>query len=117
MKEDIKKLWLDTLRSEKYEQGVEALKSTNDKFCCLGVLCDLHRTHTGQGYWKEHTEGTYCYFISEEDCDSGILPQAVSDWAGLSDENPVIGDGTATEYNDERRLSFSEISDLIEKNL
>jgi len=40
MKLEVKKLWIEALRSGKYEQGRGALNK-DGKFCCLGVLCDL----------------------------------------------------------------------------
>ena len=29
------------LRSGEYVQGLERLRSEDDKFCCLGVACDI----------------------------------------------------------------------------
>lgn len=40
MKADLKQSWLVALRSGRYEQGRSYLRS-EDRFCCLGVLCDL----------------------------------------------------------------------------
>ena len=34
-------IWAEALRSGKYKQGHGALRSDGDKFCCLGVACDL----------------------------------------------------------------------------
>lgn len=36
---EVKKRWLEALRSGKYSQGKGALRSP-EGFCCLGVLCD-----------------------------------------------------------------------------
>src|SRR6056297_2776684 len=41
MKETTQK-WIDALRSGKYEQNISALRSNDNKFCCLGVLCDIY---------------------------------------------------------------------------
>lgn len=41
MKADLKAKWLEALRSGKYEQGSGVLRDNADRFCCLGVLCDL----------------------------------------------------------------------------
>ncbi len=42
MNEKVKKKWLKGLRSDKYKQGKNALKTKNrlgnEKYCCLGVL-------------------------------------------------------------------------------
>jgi hypothetical protein len=36
-----KQRWLDALRSKKYRQGKEHAAHAEDRFCCLGVLCDV----------------------------------------------------------------------------
>lgn len=41
MKAEIRQRWVEALRSEKYAQGRNLLRSSDNKFCCLGVLCDL----------------------------------------------------------------------------
>lgn len=40
MKEPVKK-WVEALRSGNYRQGTGFLKN-GDRFCCLGVMCDIH---------------------------------------------------------------------------
>jgi hypothetical protein len=47
MKPEIKKMWLEALRSGQYKQGGGALRPHGgNEFCCLGVLCNLHaQTH------------------------------------------------------------------------
>lgn len=37
----IKNKWLEALRSGNYKQGQKVLRSQDNKFCCLGVLCDI----------------------------------------------------------------------------
>jgi hypothetical protein len=45
--------WIIALRSDQYPQGQTQLRSMNDKYCCLGVLCDvLHRTRN-VGEWRK----------------------------------------------------------------
>jgi hypothetical protein len=41
MKESIRTKWLAALRSGEYEQNRECLLRINNKFCCLGVLCEV----------------------------------------------------------------------------
>lgn len=43
MKAELKAKWVEALRSGKYEQGHSALRNHDNKFCCLGVLCDVVR--------------------------------------------------------------------------
>ena len=46
MNPEVKKLWVEALRGGKYVQGKGKLhyisKDGQEKFCCLGVLCDLY---------------------------------------------------------------------------
>ena len=41
MDKQLKRKWLKALRSGKYEQGQGLLRTVDNKFCCLGVLCDV----------------------------------------------------------------------------
>lgn len=41
MKKELKQKWVEALRSGKYEQGKGVLRTFTDRFCCLGVLCDV----------------------------------------------------------------------------
>lgn len=109
MNERIKKLWVEALRSGEYPQTSGCLRDGKG-FCCLGVLCDLFSKETGQN-WDNH------HFLERSDA----LPKEVSDWAGLGiEENPVIDEENglcAIEANDDRLLTFNQISDLVSANL
>ena len=121
MDSTIKEKWLAALRSGKYKQGANALRSRQNKFCCLGVLCDIHRKETKIGKWGKDFSGKF-YFINtkkstEEFKTIGILPKIVMLWAGLKDNNPVInGAQTLASLND-RGDSFEKIADIIEEKL
>lgn len=41
MDAQLKQKWLEALRSGKYEQGSGVLRTETNRFCCLGVLCDV----------------------------------------------------------------------------
>ena len=109
MKEEIKKLWLAALRSGKYNQGQNALRRGN-KFCCLGVLCDLHAKETS-GKWRRMK-----VYLGG----SVVLPTEVCVWAGLREPNPLAKtedlSSSLVELND-GGWSFSEIADIIEKEI
>jgi hypothetical protein len=108
MNPEIKKKWVEALRSGKYKQGIGRLKG-NDEFCCLGVLCDI----SGLSNWD--AENRYLG-------DNSLLPMQVVEWAGLDSYNPRCpapnSSGTLplSAFND-HRYSFIEIADLIERNL
>jgi len=103
----IKKLRVEALRSGKYEQANGQLQRS-DKFCCLGVLCDL--------YAKEIGERPY-------DDEQGDLPGEVCQWAGLEslDSDPFLGKNSAATHNDGNAYlkpkDFIQISNLIQRYL
>ena len=111
MNEDVKKRWVKALRSGEYDQGTGGLKE--DGFCCLGVLCDLHRKETG-GEWN--MLGLIGVYLGEQN----FLPNAVMEWAGLTVIDPVVKhndymDNLST-INDSG-ADFNTIADLIEAQL
>jgi hypothetical protein len=104
--------WLKALRSGQYKQGKEWLHHKNekgqDRYCCLGVLCDLAvkarvisapvLTDDAFVYGKEDTH----------------LPPKVREWAGIKTPNGdlAFGDSLA-EMNDDGK-KFTTIAKLIE---
>jgi len=114
MNNAVKQSWLRALRSGDYHQGTGALKAGN-KFCCLGVLCDLHRKKFGEDWVGGQYEGTDSY-----------LPPSVQEWAELDSENPLVcttfdgEDGREVslgELNDSGQADFEDIATVIEENL
>lgn len=126
MNSDIKKAWLDALRSGKYQQGNNQLRK-GEYFCCLGVLCDIHNKMTGEGQWTVREDpDRYYYQPSYPDswsC-SEVLPREIVQWAGLDNGNPSVGDygcgnrtyGSIAELND-YGYTFKSLADIIEEKL
>lgn len=94
---ELKRKWIEALRSGKYQQGRGSLRNPETNcFCCLGVLCDIvdpegwmedfPRLHRGRGTFV-----------------------AVSK---LGVENP----GELVRQNDLAKKSFLEIADYIEEH-
>ena len=124
MKADVKKRWVEALRSGRYRQAPGKL--TDGKgHCCLGVLCDLARREgvikwqVGQfNDWRAIAPG-------DEYGEASVLPPAVQKWAGLDDNNPIIAMTptdfpagiTAANANDGLGWNFEKIADAIEENL
>jgi hypothetical protein len=107
----IKQLWIDALRSGEYKQGRGRLKR-DDAYCCLGVLCDLHRKETGAKWWRSRDPG-----VDEYLCSSAALPMQVTCWAGLKQDDPrTKGVQTLAQLNDSG-MDFQTIADIIEKEL
>jgi hypothetical protein len=129
MDQAIKTRWLDALRSGKYKQGTMYLAREWDNepsFCCLGVLCDLAEQdgvvgHNMDGsvrrYWNKNEDPSNA---SVRAASFTTLPDAVMNWAGLKNHNPVVNAAdcqhTLAGLNDDG-VSFDEISGYIEAQL
>jgi len=112
MNQDIKDKWINALRSGEYKQGTGTLKNSNDAFCCLGVLCDLHAKETDTR-WVDAEDGWPANYLGND----GSLPYKVIEWAGLEVQDPVICDHFISTYNDKKGYSFDQLADLIERHL
>ena len=128
------KEWVKALRSGEYQQGRGCLRSRDDKFCCLGVLCDL----TNRKEWEVVFEEDDYYAILDEE---NVLPKNILSFLDLEErepnfkislENPKLieileenykkedrintwGYYSLTELNDTWKLNFSQIADILEK--
>ena len=120
----IKELWMKALRSGEYTQGDGQLMCGTDEkpeYCCLGVLCELHRKEHHDKVW-EHTR-----YLNRH----AYLPPEVAEWAGLCEDVLVDkgkddidggydlrlgGCDTAATLNDEN-LSIESIADKIETHV
>ena len=84
VKEKIKTLWTEALRSGEYDQGSGSLKAVDctPKFCCLGVLTDLYRKDKDVS-WEEAVR--YARDPSEYNHTnaSSYMPECVASWAGF----------------------------------
>ena len=110
----IKQQWLKALRSGEYKQGRRVLrKKTVEgelKYCCLGVLCELHRKATGAREWDLSIEG-YSYYGR-----AAYSPWEVRVWAGDVFRNKLSFEGILAEAND-KGADFPTIANWIEANL
>ena len=114
MNPEIKKMWVEALRSGEYKQTTGALRqldmdSALPCYCCLGVLCDLAvKAGVTNPFYENHT---------------ACLPTSVYKWAGLDTPDPEVPLGSdkigtpLTRLNDELRMDFKTIADHIEASL
>ena len=116
MKKEYRDRWVAALRSGDYIQGQGSLKN-GDKFCCLGVLCDILAKELdvdweapGRGFHRELFDG-YTY----------LLPDIIKEEVDLEGLDPVITIKDEKEFisqfNDERGITFAELADAIEEQL
>lgn len=120
MNERVKKLWLQALRSGDYTQGQNWLKSSDecgDFHCCLGVLCDLFLTETGNGQWTPIQNDKFFTFEVERYSSPSVLPAPVMNWAELGDCNPRLGRVKVASVLNDTGKDFNYIADRIEKYL
>lgn len=116
MNSDIKKLWLEALRSGDYDQGIGCLRDTDDQFCCFGVLCDLYATKNDDlNRWRY----TQKHGPVEYDGEWNFPPRYVKVWAGLAataDEYIPSMNTSLAQLND-AAYTFNYIADIIEEHL
>ena len=137
MKPEIKKRWIEALRSSYYTKArgrLCVINNFNDvarvgqaqraicRFCALGVLCDLAAKDNVVSW----VETTYSMAIPEEingfsTLQATRLPLQVMQWAGLESEDPLIEDlegypASIVELNDNKLLPFEDIADCIERS-
>lgn len=112
--------WLAALRSGKYKQGKDALRTADNKFCCLGVYCDILQ-EKGYGEWEVDYAAKKHRF-KYKNCESiSVLPQSVvkifgfKDTCGIGFVETKTSNGDLTEFND-KGISFYNIAKIIEAN-
>ena len=104
--------WIEVLRSGKYPQGRERLRTTNG-FCCLGVACDAFNDHI----WRAAAGGSDWRYLG-----AGIdLPKPVMDAYRLRrPDGQYTGEGgyaASLAGDNDAGKTFAEIADLIEREL
>jgi hypothetical protein len=108
---DNMRLWVAALRSGDYMQGEGTLHDArHDRWCCLGVACDVFRKNGGELETSIATNG-FDIFGGYTD----FLPPKVMAWLNLYSCNPILGGTPATAWNDVNHASFYTIADLIDK--
>lgn len=105
MNKQIKQKWVTALRSGHYKQGQRQLRTRENEFCCLGVLCNIHA--------QEHLDfATRQLSPVMYDSAQAFLPDMVAQWAKI----PYSVQLELAGMNDEGK-SFNQIANYIEKVL
>ena len=99
MNKNLKRKWLRALRSGRYKQGKYYLRNSEDRYCCLGVLCECLE----KPKWND-MNGYYKY----KDRYVGTVSKRI-----LSDKIQ----NTLIDLNDSECMSFLEIADYIKNNI
>ena len=85
MNQEIKKLWLEALRSGEYKQvkgTLRRMENDEPSHCCLGVLCEIVVKNNTAYYIQRAAEQALKCEI--------VLPNTISDYCGLNESNPSI---------------------------
>jgi len=119
MKSEIKQRWIEALRSGDYEQGKEYLNNHN-RFCCLGVLCDLYSQDCNVDWETDpHKITTLKTLFNEQD----YLPMPVTLWAGIvpKDKENISTDIETSKGNlswlNDSGATFGDIANIIEEEI
>lgn len=109
----IRQKWVAALRSGQYKQGFSSLVTVgkkSDKFCCLGVLCDM-AVRAGV-IPKPEIPQLGCEYQYEGK--KGLPPKSVLNWVGLAtDSGRSEGLASLASLNDEGK-TFKHIAKIIE---
>lgn len=103
--------WVKNLESGLYKQGRERLVKAGkdfDRFCCLGVLCDMAvRAKVIPAPTRPRVGDAYCYKNNTQ-----VLSPAVMRWAGLKDDTGGHDTDSLAARNDDG-LHFKTIAKII----
>ena len=116
MRKKVKQLWVNALRSGKYEQGRSVLCSLDNKYCCLGVLTEVYIEQMKKNRKKSKvnkflgTSVSKQYQVEGEGNATCLLPKVVEKWAGLN-RNQV---SWAMCMNDTCKVDFNNIANCID---
>lgn len=116
MNKEVKQKWVAALNSGEYQQGKDVLKTKDNKFCCLGVLCDLH----AKEFNKQWEEGGSVIRHFDYLGNGYLLPEEVVKWAELEYKSPYVLENnrhtTLSGLND-LGMPFASIAKLIDDSL
>jgi hypothetical protein len=129
MDSQVKKMWVEALRSRKYVQGHGMLRDAKNRFCCLGVLCDLLDPQGWDGgtpsqVWNHHGSVGLpgkdvmrkAGFLLDA-ADPFRMPQVRIENTFTSLDSHNDGGIQFTHEQDIVRRTFAEIADAIEEQL
>jgi len=116
----IKADWVEHLRSGEYPQTdgylhikTPGLEKKADRFCCLGVLCEMAVEAGVVVRFGECADGVHGYRDPDSEVVSTHLPNiSVKRWAGLQEDQI----NNLSRMNDEGR-SFEYLANVIEQEM
>ena len=124
LKPEVKKLWVDALRSGDYTQGRHKL-CNNGNYCCLGVLCEL-AVEWGAPDLKRSVGDSTGVTVVNFGGEVNYLPSALEKSLFTHADNEetlrhikvnINGHNFPLPVHNDRGVSFNDIADAIEEQL
>jgi hypothetical protein len=100
--------WAAALESGKYKQGRAELRSCDDEFCCLGVLCDIIAPEGWKPLALASARYDYAHPSAPEDHRTSIPPAVLLDQIGLTRNQAYILAGV-----NDRGVPFTLIAEAL----
>ncbi len=126
MNAEVKKKWLEYLRSGKYKQ-IKSRLSDSEGYCCLGVLCEAYKDTHKEGEWKTDDDDVTSFNLPGLEVKADSLPPTkVLNWLNGKETNEVFGLSNlsileskymplyATWLNDHVGMPFEDIATIVE---
>ena len=104
-------LWLQELRSGKYEQGTNYL-CCNDKYCCLGVAAEIFKTEQTEIHIRKGLK----YFDGYMSSAPNYVMEALCLYKDLGETSSLTFDENALAKMNDQGKTFAEIADIIEED-
>ncbi len=102
----LQRKWIHALESGKYTQGHNTLRTQNDEFCCLGVLCDVV---SPKGWNNENNcfdyDGSSISLTNPVKAKVGLLEDSEDSWYSYT--------SALMKMNDEDNSDFIDIANTL----
>ena len=126
----LRERWIEALRSGEYERTISMLRHESNKFCCLGVLCDI----SNLGTWEPAEDKEYYRYTIDTARSAATLLYMIVDSIGatgatvpfdiekISNETvrkeiysiPGVVDSCSLTTLNDSGFTFEQIADLLE---
>ena len=110
------KKWIEVLRTTDKKQGIGRLRTLDNKYCCLGIYCDVKG-----GEWKEDIVRSKDSFIFHPN--TPLMYNEIPNYIANLPTSFLIEIGMSNEFasdlmwcNDDAKLSFPVIAFLVENH-
>lgn len=120
MSKKVKRAWVKALRSGEYKQGMghlcQASADGTDRFCCLGVLCDIMIPGNWVHGTSDMADRHEAYSLAPADSPHhdmfGVPSASCEEWNLSMDAHEQL-----VAMNDYKERSFKQIANWIDKHL